>query len=321
MTRNKNRVHAALVTVVGLAVLGLAPPAGAATATFKDAHGDMQGHGADLYSVRVVNEKSVRVLLKHDDLIKSPTSGSSFVVYLDVKPKVAGPEFAFVGGSYQGADYQLVRTDGWKIGRTAHTMQCDYRLRLNYDTDVAKLVIDPACLGDPSKIRVAVKTGGDLAGGGTVRDWLGRTSASHRLGCARLSRPRHECTHRDGGCSVGALISYVLRCLNPMGLLARIGHRTRGLRERLGAWAGVLPTAGKGELPVARLGNSNRPSTAHSETVHSAGAGRGVSSGASSRTTAAVPQAPTRMGPPASTYRTMPRAFASGTSASTLQTP
>jgi hypothetical protein len=172
MNGTKNRVRGSLVALTGLAAAALGAPAGAATATFTDAHGDMEGHGADLYSVRVVNEETVRVLLKHDNLVKSYTSGSSFVVYLDTRPKHEGPEFAFVAGSYEGADYQLVTTDGWKLVQTGEPMQCGYKLRLDYTSDIAKVVIDRECLGDPGKVRVSVKTGGELEGGGNVRDWL-----------------------------------------------------------------------------------------------------------------------------------------------------
>ena len=109
-TAQKSLVGAAAAAFV----LGLAGPATAATATFEDASGDV-AHAVDLQSVRVVNEKNVRIALQHDDLRPSFKSGASGTVFLDTDPSEKGPEYAFAGGYFEGADYALIKTDGWKL--------------------------------------------------------------------------------------------------------------------------------------------------------------------------------------------------------------
>ena len=152
--------------------LGLAAPATAATATFDDASGDV-AHPVDLQSVKVVNEKNVRIVLQHDDLTRSFKSGASGTVFLDTDPAEKGPEFAFAGGYFEGADYALIKTDGWTFGRRAVPLTCSYEMHLDYAADVTRMRISRGCLGNPDKVRVAVKVGGEQADGDIVRDWLG----------------------------------------------------------------------------------------------------------------------------------------------------
>jgi hypothetical protein len=163
-------------TLVGAAVaaftLGLAGPATAATATFDDAAGDV-AHGVDISSVTVVNEKNVRVVIQHEDLQRSYKSGASGSVFLDTDPGQPGPEFVFTGGFFEGADYALIRTDGWKFGRRAVPLTCSYEMHLDYAADVTRMRMSRACLDMPGKVRVAVKAAGEQADGDIVRDWLG----------------------------------------------------------------------------------------------------------------------------------------------------
>ena len=163
-------------TLVGAAaaafILGLAGPATAATATFDDAAGDV-AHPVDIYGVTVVNEKNVRVVIKHDDLRRSFRSGASGTVFLDTDPSEAGPEFAFTGGYFEGADYALIKTDGWTFGRRAVPLTCSYEMHLDYAADLTAMRMSRACLGNPGKVRVAVKAAGEQPDGDIVHDWLG----------------------------------------------------------------------------------------------------------------------------------------------------
>ena len=168
ITAKKSLVGAA----VAASVLGLAGPATAATATFDDASGDV-AHPVDLQSVKVVNEKNVRIALQHDDLRPSFKSGASGAVYLDTDPTQTGPEYVFVGGYFEGADYALIKTDGWKYGRRAVPLTCSYEMHLDYAADVTRMRVSRACMGKPGKVRVAVKVAGEQADGDIVRDWLG----------------------------------------------------------------------------------------------------------------------------------------------------
>lgn len=159
-------------------LLGAAVFAGAAaadTAVFSDARGDLD-HGADIHRVRVVNtDQAVRVKVTHDDLVRSFRSGSSLRVYLDTDRTQSGPEFAFVGGTFEGSDYALVRSHGWKLGR--RVVRTPHELTLDYAKDVAHIRIERGDRFDPRAVRVAVKTGGEMTpdgkGATTAVDWLG----------------------------------------------------------------------------------------------------------------------------------------------------
>lgn len=162
----------ATVSATTLATAVLTAPAHADARTFHDAHGDM-AHGADIHRVRVLNDDVVKVRVVHENLRPTYRTGSSVAIYLDTRPRQEGPEFAFLGATHSGGDYALLRTDGWRIGRTAEPMRCSYRLRLDYEADVAAVTIGRGCLDRPGKVRVAVKTGGYTTGGDTRVDWLG----------------------------------------------------------------------------------------------------------------------------------------------------
>lgn len=166
-------------TAVAAATLALAGPASAETRVFLDDKGDL-AHGADIKRVRVVNDDQVRVKVVHDDLVRSYESGSSIEVFLDTDRTRKGPEYVFQGGTFEGADYGLLRARGWKAAsRQAVPMRCGYVMRLDYAKDTAFIRIHRDCLGAPGRVRVEVKTGGELVPEGsepatTAVDWLGR---------------------------------------------------------------------------------------------------------------------------------------------------
>lgn len=152
---------------------GVAVGASRATATFADAAGDID-HGADLLRVRVANNRQVKVRVTHADLRPGWRSGSSLAVYLDTDLQEPGPEFAFVGGTFQGSDYALVPTDRWRLRQLSVPMRCSYDLDLDYAAETAVVRIARRCLGFPDAVRVAVRTGGEQPDGDSVVDWLGR---------------------------------------------------------------------------------------------------------------------------------------------------
>lgn len=167
-------------TVVAAATVVLTTGAASAeTRVFLDDKGDLD-HGADIKRVRVVNDEQVRVKVVHRDLVRSYESGSSLEVFLDTDRSRKGPEYVFQGGTFEGADYGLLRAKGWKAAnRQAVPMQCGYIMRLDYAKDIALVRIDRECLGDPGRIRVEVKTGGELVPedsepATTDVDWLGK---------------------------------------------------------------------------------------------------------------------------------------------------
>jgi hypothetical protein len=164
---------AAVVTAGTVVAIGLAStPAEADRATFKDARGDI-AHGADLHSVKVVTGHRLRIDLRTDDLVRSWRSGASTAVYLDTDREEKGPEYAFLGGLFEGTDYALVRTNGWRIDHHPGLVRAFHRLRIDYRRDVAHLRISRKALDGAEEVRIAVQTAGERAGGKVVRDWLG----------------------------------------------------------------------------------------------------------------------------------------------------
>ena len=171
--RSLLRTAGALTAVCAMVVgpVGLPVAAQADTARFGDTRGDI-GHGADIHWVRVVNEKAVRVVIQHRNLVRSYKSGTSGSVYLDTNRHRPGPEFIFLGAFFQGADYALARARNWHPKESAVPLVCPYMMRLDYAADRTYIKIGRDCLGSPGRIRVAVKTGGGTAGSAEV-DWLG----------------------------------------------------------------------------------------------------------------------------------------------------
>lgn len=170
----------AAAAVSALAVTATAGPAAADTASFRDGRGDIT-QGADIRKVRVVNgPERLVVKVTHRDLVRSFRSGSSISVYLDTDPAKQGPEYVFVGGTFSGADYALIRADGFEpvnrrqVPLRGGTAEMD----VDYASDVARIRIDQVVLRDPQRVRVEVTTGAELTppGGGapsTEVDWLG----------------------------------------------------------------------------------------------------------------------------------------------------
>jgi len=171
---------AAVAAASTLAIPAVSGTAAAATDAFRDARGDMS-QGADIDRVRVVNgDERLRINVVHRDLVRSFRSGSSISVFLDTDRARQGPEYVFTGGTFSGADYALLKADGWKAAgsRQVPLRGGSYIMRLDYADDVARISIDQVILGAPDVVRVEVKTGAELvtaagpAPSGEV-DWLG----------------------------------------------------------------------------------------------------------------------------------------------------
>jgi hypothetical protein len=170
MSNRTSKTLAAAGGITAAAVL-MAGSATAATTTFDDAVGDM-AHGADIESVKVVNEKNVRVVLQLADLVPSYQSGAGVSIFIDTDPSDAGPEFAFLGGMFEGTDYGLVRTEGWRVGDHPRVVRGFHIMKLDYENDVARFRMTRGALDNPGKVRVAVKTSGEQEDGDIVRDWV-----------------------------------------------------------------------------------------------------------------------------------------------------
>lgn len=159
------------LAVVALATASLMVPsaAQAATVTVEDAAGDIAA-GADLLSVKLSYGKKIKVVLQHDNLVKSFKSSAGGSVFLDTDADEKGPEFVLMGGFFEGTDYVLLRTDGWKS--VGEPLTCKHRLTLDYAADTAKMRFGRACLGKPEEVRAAVKVAGKKGTGDVEIDWM-----------------------------------------------------------------------------------------------------------------------------------------------------
>jgi hypothetical protein len=169
-----NKLGSTATAVIGAAVAAAVITSGsaaAATTTFQDDRGDM-AHGADIHSAKVVNARNVRVVLQLEDLVPTYESGAGVTLYLDTDPTDAGPEFAFLAGMFEGTDYGLVRTEGWKVGDNPRVVRDFHIMKLDYENDVARFRMSRAALDQPGKVRVAIRTSGEQNDGGIVHDWL-----------------------------------------------------------------------------------------------------------------------------------------------------
>lgn len=160
-----------LFVALAAGTVALAAPANASTLTVRDPQ-DVS-HGVDLRAVRVTNgDRNLVVLTTHTNLWRAPSTGSAGAVYLDTDPSDAGPEFVFVGGYYEGTDYQLLHTDGFGHRRWGAAVKGPYRMAVDYEADQVRMRISSAALGKPDRVRVAVRVSGTRTDGSSVVDWL-----------------------------------------------------------------------------------------------------------------------------------------------------
>jgi hypothetical protein len=160
------RILAAAGLTLGL--LGLAPAANAERYSIDDP-ADAPGSTDDIHAFTYVHgPKTVRFVIQVDDLKASSTAGAT--VFFDTRGKRKGPEFALGTGLGSGTDYALFRAKGWRAGGD-HPVACDYRIRLRYKTDRAVGSLDRKCLGEPARLRAAVKVGDVVQGDILIEDW------------------------------------------------------------------------------------------------------------------------------------------------------
>jgi hypothetical protein len=172
MSKNLLGAAGAAAVAAALAVGALAAPAQAASIGRTDP-ADV-AHGVDLRAVRVVNgDRALRIVLTHADLRRTPKSGAGGAVYIDTDPNDRGPELVFVGGYFEGTDYQLLRTEGFGVKQWKGVVNAFHVLTLDYDQEKTRMRISRKALGGADQVRVAVRVSGERADGTDVVDWLG----------------------------------------------------------------------------------------------------------------------------------------------------
>jgi hypothetical protein len=168
-------------TITGTAVLsaaaltlGLAGPAHADSIGVKDPRDT--AHGVDLRAVQLKNgDNNIVVTTHHTNLRPSPATGSAGAIYIDTDRSDKGPEFVFVGGFYEGTDYQLLHTEGFGHKNWGAPANGYYEMRVNYDKDQVRMRMSRATLDNPGDVRVAVRVSGTRTDGSSTGlvDWLG----------------------------------------------------------------------------------------------------------------------------------------------------
>ena len=172
-TEERTNMRTTIALTGAALIVGLAGPAHAATVRLTDPQ-DV-AHGVDLRAVKVKHtDTDVVVVTRHTDLQRDPKSGAGGTVYLDTDRGDKGPEYVFVGGYFEGTDYQLLHTEGFGVEKWGDAVEGSYELRINYDEERVRMRMSRAALGNPADVRVAVKVGGSQGDGKpAVVDWLG----------------------------------------------------------------------------------------------------------------------------------------------------
>jgi hypothetical protein len=155
-------------------IIGLAGAANAESIGVTDPQDT--SHGSDLRSVVVKhNQQNVVVVNSHTNLRRDPRSGSGGAVYLDTDPTDRGPEFVFVGGYFEGTDYQLLETEGFGHRKWGRPVDGSYIMRIKYVKDRVRMRMSRETLGAPNQVRVAVRVSGTRSDGTSAGlvDWLG----------------------------------------------------------------------------------------------------------------------------------------------------
>ena len=163
----------AVAAIAGALTLGVAGPASAAGIGMKDPI-DIY-HGVDLRSVVVNHDDALKITTTHLGLRRDPATGSGGAVYIDTDRSDAGPELVFVGGYFEGTDYQLIHTEGFGRKNWKAPVDGFYVMRVDYDKEQVRMRISRDALGPADKVRVAVRVSGTRTDGTShgLVDWLG----------------------------------------------------------------------------------------------------------------------------------------------------
>lgn len=171
----RKTMTATTALTAAILTLGTAGPATAATATATDP--DDISHGVDLRAVEVRHgSRDLVVTTSHTDLRRDFRSGSAGAVYIDTDREDAGPEVVFVGGYFEGTDYQFLHTEGFGHQRWGAPVEGSYEMTVDYTQDQVRMRMARTALGNPGAVRVAVRVSGSRTDGSShgLVDWLGK---------------------------------------------------------------------------------------------------------------------------------------------------
>ena len=138
-------------------------------------------HGSDVRAVQIRNgQEYLAVTSVHSNLRRDPATGSAGRIYVDTDRNDAGPEYVFVGGFFEGTDYQLLHTEGFAPGKWGNPVaNGDYVMRVRYGKDRVRFLMSRAALGNPGAVRVSVRVSGTRTDGTShgLIDWVGKRRA------------------------------------------------------------------------------------------------------------------------------------------------
>jgi len=173
MRKTLAALSVAALSTAALSV-GLAAPANAELYGIDDL--GSTGHGSDLLAVSIRNAPK-RLIVKtfHENLRPDPKSGSAGSVFIDTDPMNKGPEYVFVGGFFEGTDYQLLHTEGFRHSTWGDPVDGSYSMNVDYVADTVTFRMSRAAIGKAGKVRIAVRVSGTRNDGTSdgLTDWLG----------------------------------------------------------------------------------------------------------------------------------------------------
>jgi hypothetical protein len=170
----RKTIPAAVALSTAALTIGLVGAANAASIGVKDPQDT--SHGSDLRAVQLKNgTRNVVVVTSHTNLRRDPSTGSSGAVYVDTDRRDKGPEYVFVGGYFEGTDYQLLHTEGFGHKRWGAPAEGSYEMTVDYAKEQVRMRMSRHVLGRPGTVRVAVRVSGARRDGTSTGlvDWLG----------------------------------------------------------------------------------------------------------------------------------------------------
>lgn len=156
---------------ISLSAIGAPVAAHAAVKSFPDP-ADATGSPTDIRNVRVNHaQKAVAVVTRFTNLQRNSEADSGLKILIDTKPGRAGAEFVLVSGLQYGTDYQLLRAkNGKPIGEP---LGCAHNAKLKFAKNTQRFTAARKCLGNPKRVRVAVRMDDHTDGSHPIVDRLG----------------------------------------------------------------------------------------------------------------------------------------------------
>jgi hypothetical protein len=131
---------------------------------------DATASPADIRKVRVNHaERTVYVRVKVADLPAALENGPGMILWFDTDRSEPGPEFRMGVPIFEGGDWAVVRTDGWRP--VGEQLNCPSEVRYLPAQDALRVEVARRCLDRPRKVRVSAKMEDWFDPSHVVRDW------------------------------------------------------------------------------------------------------------------------------------------------------